>query len=124
MIVIRDDQTKQTLGFLVKYDLEEDLSQVRKQIQQQLGALVHSDFKFKLFGCSVSCLQESNYLLKQCISKTELKGFKYEIVIKNKSEGKASETVQVLRSNSPISIGQKPDIETDGFRHRNLKTKP
>ena len=101
MIVIRDDQTKQTLGFLVKYDLEEDLSQVRKQIQQQLGALVHSDFKFKLFGCSVSCLQESNYLLKQCISKTELKGFKYEIVIKNKSEGKASETVQVLRSNSP-----------------------
>ncbi|CAB4020814.1 Hypothetical predicted protein [Paramuricea clavata] len=115
MIVIRDDQTKQTLGFLVKYDLEEDLTQVRKQIQQQLGALVHNDFKFKFFGCSISCLQESNYLLKQCISKTELKGFKYEIVIKNNSEGKASETVQDLRSNSPVSIGQKPDIETDGF---------
>ena len=124
MIVIRDDQTKQTLGFLFNYELEKDLTHVRKQIQQQLGALVHRDFKFKVLGCSISCLQESNYLLKQCISKTELKGFDYEIFIKNKSVGKASENVQVLRSNSPVSIGQKPDIETDGVLGCKSKSSP
>jgi hypothetical protein len=98
MIVIRNNQRKQPLGSLINYELEKDLTHVRKQIQQQLGALTNRDFKFKFLGCSISCLQESNYLLRQCISKTELTGFDHEIFIKieNMSFSKASENVQVL----------------------------
>ena len=106
-IAIRDDQTKQTIGLLVNYDLAKDLTHVRKQILQQLGALVDCDFKFIFCGCSISGGQESNYLLKQCITKTELEGFSYEIFIR-------SENVQILRSNSPISTGENIDIETNG----------
>lgn len=84
MILIRDDESKCTLAFLVDYDLERNLAEVRTQILEQLSGLVREDFTFTLFGCPIAQLQESNYLLKHCISLTEVDGFKYEICIKGK----------------------------------------
>lgn len=64
MILIRDDESKCTLAFLVDYDLERNLAEVRTQILEQLSGLVREDFTFTLFGCPIAQLQESNYLLK------------------------------------------------------------
>ena len=81
MLLIRDDESKHKIAFLVEYDLEKNLDVVRTQVREQLSGFV-GDFMFVLFGCPIAKLQESKYPLKHCVTHSGEDGFRFEISIK------------------------------------------
>lgn len=81
MLLIREDESKRKIAFLVEYDLEKNLDEVRTQVREELNGFV-VDFMFVVFGCPITKLQESKYPLKHCVTHSGEDGFRFEISIK------------------------------------------